>query len=203
MTTNRKRTGKTTLPPSDHLADIPSPMHAGQGLTWMPADAIRAKTGLPADDVQVVAMIVKADEAWSAYRKALRAADLARFGDPALATPATRKARLHDLAHYYNRARLAAWTSSLGDAGLERWALLMGESILAGRLRKRVPGVTIDLLPDLPRRCDLTDASIEAAKAIQQGEHWARVRPGVEDAADAVIDEALADMGWKDDDFKD
>lgn len=202
MRNNKKPRGaKTATLPDDHLRDVPTPLHAGKGLDWQPAEALRAKAaeaGVTSDDPGVKAAIAHADAAWSAYRKALRAADLARFGDPALTTPATRKRRLLDVQNVYNRARLGAWTASLGRPGLERWALKVAEHILAQRIRKRIDGVTIDLLPDLPRRCDLTDAAIEGAKALEQGEHWATIRPGIEDAADAVVNEALEDMGWRD-----
>lgn len=202
----KPRGAKTATLPDDHLRDVPSPLHGGTLTSYAPADAIRRVAdiaeGSP-DTPEVANAIATADASWSAYRKALRAADLARFGDPALSKPATRRRRLLDVQNVYNRARLGAWTATLGREGLERWALKVAESILTRQLAKRVPGVTLDLIPDLPRRCDLTDAAIEGAKALEQGEHWATIRPGIEDAADAVVNEALEDMGWRDDDLKD
>jgi hypothetical protein len=202
MTTPRKRGAKSATPNLDHLRNVPTPLHAGQGADWMPADAIRAKAaanGAPADAPAIGAAIKASDAAWFQYRQALKTADLERNGAVGLVTDAERKRRDDERAHVYNRARLGAWTAALGADGLHQWALKISESALSRAVKKRTKGaITIDLLPDLPARCDLTDAAVDAAKALQVGDYWPRLDKDIKTAAEACAAEALDDMGWTD-----
>jgi hypothetical protein len=200
MTT--KRTGKSATPPTDHLRDVPTPLHGGAFADYAPAEAIRRVAdiaeGTP-DTPEVASAIATSDANWNAYKYAIKAADVARFGDPALATPAQRKARTMAKAGVYNRARLGAWTATLGDEGRSMYALRIAEIRLAKRLAKATKGVvTIDLIPDLPRRCDLTDVAHEVVGDLEQGhEPWHRLASRLDDAADDVVREALDDMGFR------
>ena len=199
MSTNRKRTGKTLALPTDHLRVIPSPVDAGRD--WLPIEIIKeraAANGATADNSELVASVLASNKAWNEYSQALKKADIDRLGSPDLCTPATRRRRLDNISGVYSLARAGAWIAGDPKEGLQRWALKIAETILAKRLHKKTKGVvTLDLIPDLPRRCDLTDTAIDEARAFNLGERdWGRVKASLEDAADAVVHEALEDMGW-------
>lgn len=193
---------KTTTPATDHLRDVPTPVHGGEGVAWMPAPALIARArreGVPIDAPALVAAVAESRQRWTAYREALLAADALHHG----ATSAS-AARIEALAWIYNRARLAAWIAALpgegDDDGRHQYALAIAQSTLDARLAKRTRGVvTSDLLPDLPRRCDLTDAADDVVADLEEGTtRWRTLKRRLEDAADACLDEALAEMGWED-----
>lgn len=199
MTTHKRRRGAKRAPfAPDYLANVPTPLHAGQRLDWAPAGAQRTiaeRAGAPADAPALAAGIEASTKAWSSYREALAAADVAAF-------PGQRPTRLRlDLcAGVYARARLGAWIAALGDDGRGRWAQVVADGALARALRKRTGGgVTLDLIPDLPGRCDLTDAAHDVAARLERGlDPWRALRRDLDSAADACAEEALADMGWTD-----
>ena len=57
--------------------------------------------------------------------------------------------------------------------------------------------MTVDLLPVLPRRCDLTDVAHEGVADLEEGKTpWRVLKGRLDDAADEVVAEALAEMGW-------
>ena len=193
---------KTPTPPTDHLRDVPTPLHGGEGVAWMPAPALIARArrdGVPIDAPALVAAVTESRQRWTAYRDALRAADALHHGDVKADA-----GRLEALAWIYNRARLGAWEAAMpgegDDDGRHQYALAIAQSTLDARLAKRTRGVlTSDLLPNLPRRCDLTDAADDVTRDLRQGTtRWRTLKRRLEAAADDVLDEALDEMGWED-----
>ena len=191
-----------TYHPPEHLRDVPTPLNAGEGAAWMPCGAIHAharRNGVPLDAPAVRAACAESVERWRAYREALRAADTLHHG-----TPPTGRRRSDACAHAYNRARLAAWMAALpgegDDDGRHQYALAIAASTLDLRLAKRTrSALTSDLLPDLPRRCDLTDAADDVTRDLRDNlAPWSSLRRRLQDAADVCLDEALGEMGWQD-----
>jgi hypothetical protein len=185
-----------------HLAAVPTPLHGGDGAAWMPAPALlilAERNGVPLDHDGLRANVAESRKRWTAYRDALRAADAMHHGD----VKADAR-RIDALALTYNRARLGAWTAALpgegDDDGRHHYALAIAQSTLDARLAKRTRGaITSDLLPDLPRRCDLTDAADDVTRDLREGAtRWSTLKRRLEAAADACLDEALADIGWRD-----
>ena len=197
----KTKTKTKTLAPA-HLADVPTPLHGGEGAAWMPCGALlilARRNGIAADNDGLRANVADSRQRWTAYRAALRAADALHHGD----VKADAR-RIDALATTYARARLGAWTAALpgeGDEeGRHQYALALARSTLDKRLAKRTRGaLTSDLLPDLPRRCDLTDEADDVTRDLRDGlTRWSTLKLRLEAAADDVLDEALDDMGWRD-----
>lgn len=200
MDTNNTPTpkrGKRFLFSPDYLAEIPSPLSAGKGLDWAPikAQQILAKRGKAAALGDPVAAASASTMAWRDYADALRAADRAKY-------EGSRPDRLRSdlIAGTYNRARLGAWTAALdGGEGRTEWAACVAESFLTRALAKMTGGaITTDLIPDLPSRCDLTDAALDVSERLEGGrEPWHVLRRDLAEAAEDCAREALAEMGWE------
>jgi hypothetical protein len=193
---------KPAKPITEHLRDVPTPLHGGEGVAWMPAPVLIARArqqGVPIDAPALAASVAESRQRWTAYRDALRAADALHHGDVKADA-----LRIEALAWIYNRARLAAWIAASpgegDDDGRHQYALTIAQSTLDARLAKRTRGaLTSDLLPDLPRRCDLTDEADDVTRDLRDGTtRWRTLKRRLEAAADACLDEALDEMGWRD-----
>jgi hypothetical protein len=197
MTTPTPQRGakRHTFTPA-HLADVPSPLSAGRGLDWAPVKAQQIL--LSRGEAAALGDPSKAAEtsqaAWIAYRKALAAADAAHYGDDR-----PDRFRKDWLAGTYNRARLGAWTAALGKDGRDHWAAHIGQEALERALQKLTGGeISADLIPDLPGRCDLTDAAQDVASRLEEGrESWRTMRVDLAGAAEDCAREALEEMGWE------
>jgi hypothetical protein len=192
MTKRNNKGGQLATAPA-YLTNVIAPMDINTGVGHMPEEAQRIRAKRLGTNPHPNA-IDASRKAWSAYIEALNAADLAQFnGQP----PCGR--RRDALAHVYNRARLQSWKVTLGDEGVRHWALHVAESNLKRALNKLTGGaITIDLIPDLPRRCDLTDTALDVAERLDRGlDYWHSLRRDLEAAADDCAREALDELGWE------
>lgn len=184
-----------------YLAAVPSPLSAGQRLDWAPIKAQRILAARGKADVvgDPIAAANASTRAWRDYANALNAADRAHHGD----SPPPDRLRLDLIAGTYNRARLGAWTAALdGGEGRRHWAAAIAEDALRRALSKLTRGaITPDLIPDLPGRCDLTDAALDVAASLETGQDpWSTLRRDLANAAEDCAREALGEMGWEGDD---
>lgn len=184
------------VPTPAHLADVPRPSVASP-------DVIRAKHHEAHDLAERVNV---ASIAWQAYERALILADEARHGvplPPRSRIPEARKRRAQ-VADTWHRARLASYLADLADHGRQLFRTNLAERAIRVALRSRSLPLDADDLPDLPRRCDLTDASAEALARFEDREvDWFKALASLSDDADAVVNEALEDMGFSEQDFRD
>jgi hypothetical protein len=179
-----------------HLADVRPPASAHP-------EVVRDKYAEMHDLRERVAV---ATTDWQAYERALISADEARHGTPI--PPRSRlaeaKRRRAEVADTWHRARLASYLANLADHGRQLFRTNLSNRAIRLALRARRLPLDADDLPDLPRRCDLTDASAEAlARFEERALNWFDAVASIRDEADAVVDEALADMGYTDADLRD
>ena len=184
------------IPTPAHLADV-------RGPALPHPDVVRAKHHEAHDLADRVAL---ATTAWQTYERDLITADEARHGQPLpprARVPEARKRRA-EVADTFHRARLASYLAELADHGRQLFRTNLGDRAVRVALRSRRLPLDPDDLPDLPRRCDLTDASAEALTRFQDREvDWFKALASLSDDADAVVNEALEDMGWSADDLRD
>jgi hypothetical protein len=184
------------IPTPAHLADVRVPA--------LPhPDVVRAKY---AEMFDLAERVATATSAWQQYERDLITADEARHGQPLpprARVPEARKRRA-EVADTWHKARLASYLAELADHGRQLFRTNLGDRAVRVALRARRLPLDPSDLPDLPRRCDLTDASAEALARFEAREvDWFKALASLSDDADAVVDEALEDMGYSDADLRD